>query len=101
MPAAAPALPWVTRSFQVAGADAVVNVGYRPTFGENQYGKAEVRLVHITRDELRQRLWPADTYVDFERGRRPGARRDQHAGTGRIGRRQLRGRSRRARRASA
>lgn len=22
----------------------------------------------VTRDELRQRLWPADTYVDFERG---------------------------------
>lgn len=22
----------------------------------------------VTRDELRQRLWPADTYVDFEHG---------------------------------
>ena len=33
----------------------------------------------VTRDELRQRLWPADTYVDFEQGLNAAISRLRHA----------------------
>ena len=111
-------LPALVEQFRSAGADVTLTVegdisGLPATTGLAVYRIAQEALTNAAKHapgaptEVRLRVWAGEVTLTADSRAGPGkgasaaagsgARRDQHAGTGRIGRRQLRGRPRRAR----